>query len=977
MTSSPLLVLKGLMRAAAPPVTTPAPVPPVKATAAPPPPPLGIPRYLDELFKSDPDLARHQLDAMKQNDPARFAQIVDYLLDVQPLRRGKWWLAWAKREAAALAAASPAAALAKLKRQMTGIAPEAAPILAPAPRTFATLERLDRAHTITRREAAERLAALLRERGYTAEVDVPKDSGVVRVTVDDGKGGTRGRYWILLDGRLRSADANERPGRFRDETPALEELANEALAGFRIAAETASEFTVGTLSVTQSDAGAYVVHDFSYPSPEFTTRSEAERYARAIGDQHPATFTPLVVPASAGVPTARTGTDRQAGLPYDPDGGSVEVRYDLANAQVPRWASGAPVVTVPFAMYRPDGTPATWPDDGTPRRGLFIASESVDRQGPGHFSYLRRWDGADMGQSVDGNDADFHHPVLARLVRLVPAQSVGFDGARVEVRPDEILVQFDDDDPGDDVRHALRRGKFTRAKARATWHRDRSDDADAWWWARRAAWLVQHGRAYSTARDRHTTPSSRQPRSHDAYRTREVIAASRHDLNDSELHAGIDFRKELRKLTPETIAATDAVLDRLLRKRAEFVELDRLYRSDGTRRPVTEPVPEPRDMTAPFPSGFVRVAAGIDIAERDGRLVVRLAAEPAEEFERTLHAYGLTRSRRRGEELWWAQPFTRLGRYFAHQLAERQSRHDAEDREQGFRHRFKVAIPDDQTWMPDPAAVAPTAAPPVLAIGLTALDKIARLASEGKDLAAWETEAREALKEAEYEHEADRDLAVSTVRGWLPVHDGRITDDAWLDAYRHALHGTDRRILLAARLYADQPLVAGAAVLARARRHENTRITLEELAAAVVPADVPVAARQRVANALMEALAQLGLVELEAEEGPHRRHRDHRLYRDGVRARLPPRVAPAWGWLLRFEMVRTGRTHPARDEAVTRSLATRLLGYDETTAAWALERAARQGWIAVEGDTVMLPSGPAPTPGEDAPLLAGRDAGAR
>jgi hypothetical protein len=802
------------------------------------------------------------------------------------------------------------------------------------------LARLPRQHSVTRREAGERIARVAESRGYQARVEAPADSQMIRVTLSAGE--RHPTYWVLLDGRLRT-------GGKKWEAPSaeLEELANEALAGLHVMpVAPVPDFTVGGVEISQNDVGAFVLHDGRSTSYEsvFTSRSEAERHARAIAGQYPEGPKRLVIPASA--PSTTTATARELHVPDHR--GKIEVRYDLAAAHVEGWYKGSPHVEVPFALFDAgDGTPILWEQDGTPLRGTLSVHEEVgDRYEPGHVSIFLRWEGGDARSlNFEPDQKNVHLRVLGPLVKLIPPEDVGFDGARVEVTAGEVRVRFDDE-PDEEARSTLRKGKFKRAKDTTawTWYRE-PVDGEAWWWARRAAWRVQEKREHRR-RDELEIPSSREVTSHDAYRVRERMQRIQSALSSEETYARAHLLKHVWKLTPEGEAEMDRDVERLLRQRAELDELEALYGEGGRRRLSSERVAELPDMTAPFPSAFARVAHGIDMGERDGRIVVRLAAEQTDEFV-NMNLDGYRRSRRKGEELWWAQPATQLGRYFAHRWAKNVAMRDAEERPTGFRHRFKGAVAEDEAWMPEPSP-PDQAELPVFTLGISWLDKLLRLAKDGMDVAAWEAEAREAL---DRDDDEEPGVQFATVRGWLPVVDGRIADDTWLDAYRHALHTTDRRILIAARLYADQPLVAEAAQFARAGHGRDATLTLEQLAAGVLPATLKGIVRRRTANALLQAVAQLGLVEVEEDSA-----RADRVYRDGVRVRTPPRVASAWGWLLHHQLDREGRAAMGRDEAVTTSLATRLLGYDEPTAAWALERAVGKGWIDVDGDALRPPA---------------------
>ncbi len=932
-----------------------------------------IPAYLNTLFDTDPDLARQQLEVMRGNDPPRFAAVLGQILNGPPLRQRAKWLTWARRQAEAAGLLPTAAATAPKAPEVAPLAalralaararpaappPPAAPApIVPAPASIGPASaalvprRLTPTQTVTRREAAEMVAAQLRDRGYVARVYAPADSGVVRVDVQRGEE-ERGRVYVLLDGRLRAVAADSRY-RHREQDAELEEAANDAIAGLLVRPEApAPDTKIGGLTLEQDELGGY---GFGWSENRYTSRADAERYARAVAEQHPEGPVPIAVPPD--VPSSRTTAAGVVHLPREDRPASVVVHYDLAAARISHWAMGAPIVRVPFALRYPDGTPVTWPDDGSPVRGEIIGDESIDREDPGHFDYLRRWDGRDApAHRMDDDERAVHHPVLARLIRAVPPHDVGFDGARVEVTPGEMRVRLDED-PDDRVLSVLRKGKFRKAKKELrVWVRECDgancrEDPIAWWWARRAAWRVQaarkNGRVWSDP------PESREVRSHQHYGARERLEAARSAINSAESQARATFREDLRKLgSSDIVDALEARLARLVRLREEYDDLRAVYRDDGSLRPASEPAPHAQDWKQAFGPAFSRIAHGVDIAERDGRIVVRLAEEPAEDFEHTLKYNGFTRSRRAGEGLWWAQPVTGLGRYFAHELAERARRRDEDERAERYRGRFKTPLADDQAWMPDANAVAALAGPVlVVTQSVTALDRVLRVAVGGKDLAAWEAEALEELDRHEEQKEVG-EAAIRTARGWLAVASGRIVEDDWLDAYRHALHTTDRRVLIAARLYADQPLVAAAAAYAASAPPPDT-LSLNDLAR-IVPAAGGTQARRRTAASLLHALVHLGVAEEEKEDPRYRSHRNH-LPLDGLRRRTPPRVAPAWGWLLRHELIRDGRTEMARDDALRRSLATRLLGYGENAAAWALERAARQGWIELDANTVRLP----------------------
>jgi hypothetical protein len=524
-----------------------------------------------------------------------------------------------------------------------------------------------------------------------------------------------------------------------------------------------------------------------------------------------------------------------------------------------------------------------------------------------------------------------------KLLTEVPVQALDFDGARVEPTPQGMFVHFDDE-PSERVRSGLRRGKFRRADPRAwVWVRDRSDDHAAWWWARHVAFRAHQERAH--ARDAEEAPRSLgAPLSHRNHETAERVRKVRSSLGEMEAHVRHRMRSLLRSPTFAETAEREA--GHLLHERDLLQEAIRLFRDDGSRRPMGELSPELRDFRAPLPSSPKPVARGVEVWEHDGRVHVRLAAEPGERLASALHHQGFTRSRKNGQAGWWWQPSSALSRYWAHEIAERESDID-ENRPDLLAERFAdKRIVEAAPAMPSASPSAPTLAPEdrIVTMPMRDADRIAWLAEAGQDAAAWERAAREALDDGN-EHEGD--LAVQVVRDRvLRIEDGRIAEDDWLRAYKHAW-GYGRRALLAARLFADQPLVAAAAVIAREQRqraerpnaHEDADLIPDEALEALLPARLAAAEQKRGRRALGDALVALGL----AHRTGYAKHE--------LRAKRPTTSPSAWGWLLRHELRRDHRRDVPEAWALGESLAARLLGYDEHGARVAMSSAYAEGWV--------------------------------
>jgi hypothetical protein len=434
--------------------------------------------------------------------------------------------------------------------------------------------------------------------------------------------------------------------------------------------------------------------------------------------------------------------------------------------------------------------------------------------------------------------------------------------------------------------------------------------------------------------------SAAAPITHRVADARDRLSTARSSLASSEHHARFHTRALLRKGAPERVQRE---ADSLLRQRDQLHELVRLYREDGSRRPMHEPALEFRDFRAALPNRPTRVACGIELWEHAGHIHVRLAAEPGQWLARILHLSGMSRSRKRGEDRIWSQPSSPLGRYWAHWLAEHESEKDANSPELVAERFAAGEVPPDQAGAADAddnASAAPLLAatvPPVVTVSMRLAERIVALAEPGQAARAWQDAAHETLSDAT---DTEREEAVRVVRERiLTIANGAIVEDEWLRAFKSAW-GSARRALIAARLFADQPFVVAAAELARERRRladeplppEDADVISDEALDTLLPADLSAATRQRARRALGDALVALGLAE---------RERHGRT----LRATRPTAAAAAWGWLLVHELRRDRRVEAPEAWALRKSLAARLLGYGEGTARWAMDAAYAEGWF--------------------------------
>jgi hypothetical protein len=777
----------------------------------------------------------------------------------------------------------------------------------------------------SRLDAATRIAAKAKERGLSAEVVAPLGiHGPVRVAItregaDPKKakrydGGSLGWVWVLMDGRLRVEAAFAKD---EDAVRAeLETMAQEALGGTPVVpvARDPNVRRVRELELLQDEAGSWLVRKNGRDRGEtFVTRSDAEYYLNRVVAQHEARPLGREALVALQLPE-RAGSDE----------GSAALRFDLDAARIDRWIEGAPVVTLPYELRDANGT----------RRGELSAWEEVGRQTlPGHRRYARVHldeQGERYGAQVwtDTVAPAWVRDTMRELLSRMPPVDVSFDGARVTpLAPTDGIAVSIDDPPSAETLRRIRRGKFKRASAKALeW---RSTEPDAWWWARHVAYGVQQERA--AARDGERVPASAAaPISHRVADARDRLRMVRAALVSSEQHAHSQTRALLRKGVAERIQRE---VDGLLQQRDDLQEMVRLYREDGSRRPLHEPAPALRDFRAPLPERPTRVARGIELWEHAGHLRVRLAAEPGQWLARILHLSGMSRSRRRGEDRIWSQPSSPLGRYWAHWLAEHEREKDA-NRPDLVAERFAAGeVPPDEaptTEVPAETTAAPRSAtmtPPVVTVSMRLAERIIVLATPGRDVRAWEDAAREQLADAT---ETERDETVRVVRDRiLTIANGAIVEDEWLRAFTRAW-GSARRTLIAARLFADQPIVVAAAEIAR-ERGTSAVIPGEELEA-LLPAGLPAADRQRARRALGDALHALGLAERETHGGE-------------LRATQPTAASAPWGWLLAHDLRRNRRVEAPEEWALHDSLAARLLGYSEGAARWAMDAAYAEGWF--------------------------------
>jgi hypothetical protein len=782
----------------------------------------------------------------------------------------------------------------------------------------------------TRMSAAERIAEFFGLRGYAVEVVAPAGPrGSIRVSVARGGDATnRGRdndgaagwVWMLLDGRVR-VDAASLVSAERV-VPELEALAREALGGRDVEPEPRAEArTIGPFEVLQDDAGGWIARtERDAQGGTFTTREQAEAYARRLAPQHDPQAVGAGAFASIKGPT--TGTD--------PHGN--EATLQLAEVRIDHWKDGAPVVQVPFVERR----------KGETRRGLVWASEDVARDYRGHFSLVHGYVGDDGERWGAGPAPEWMRGTLSAILAALPAQPVDFDGARVEPVPGAMLVHLDAE-PTERARRELRRGKFRRSDAgKWSWTRDRDRDDEAWWWARHVAITVQNEREHARRDDR-APASYAPPLSHRNMDAAERIRAVRNSIGGYELHMRADTRRLLREPTE----AQAREVGRLLVQRDDLQEAVRLYRDDGSRRPMGEEGPELRDFRAPLPDKPTRIARGVDLWERGGRVYVRLGAEPGTWLGEALRERAFLRSRKQGEERIWWQASSPLASYWGHWLAEYLAETDA-TRPEMVAERFAGELPVEEEWTAaEPVKAEPVQAAPapkiperagaVVTVPMRLAESIAVEAQPGQDVSAWEAAAQ---GEAAFESDHERETTIRVVRERvLTVERGLIVADDWLGAFRKAW-GSERRLLLAARLFADQPLVVAAAELARAARERaeeplppnDAPAITDEALEALFPPGTSKAERQRGRRALTDALVALGLAE-KSEHG--KQLRAHR-----------PEVAPAaWGWLLRHELRRAHRSEAPEAWAMRKSLAARLLGYGEGSARYAMDTAYTQGWV--------------------------------
>jgi hypothetical protein len=561
------------------------------------------------------------------------------------------------------------------------------------------------------------------------------------------------------------------------------------------------------------------------------------------------------------------------------------VTFDPRGAEIRSWVEGAPRVVMPFEM-RDD-------DEGQVRRGELLAIEDVTKEAPGHVSYLRvwiddetgkRWGASTLGER-DHRESPWVREVMDKLLAALPVHAVDFDGARVEPTDEGMLVRFDEE-PSERARSALRRGKFRRADPRAwVWVRDRTQDA--WWWARHVAALVQREREHARGAER-APQSFTAPPSHRTFEAREALQTARASLASREQLVRSETRRLLRSEDRDREAWE---VRGLQAERDQVQELVRLYRDDGSRRRMGEEGPEMREFRAPLPERPTRVAKGIELWERGGRIYVRLEAEPSEWLAESLRTMGFGRSRKQGEERIWWQASGALASYWAHWVAEQEAEKDATP--EFVARRFAGVLPaeppfatqgtyatqgahatqdtqatHDAASRPRTPACAPEL---IVTMPMRLGERAARLAEAGQDATTWEAAARVELGS---EDDAESERAVQVVRDRiLTIEDGRIVGDDWLAAFKRAW-GSGRRALLAARLFADQPLVVAAAEVARARREraeaprppDDADLIPTEVLEALLPAGLSKAEQQRGRRALGDALVALGLAEREGHK---------------------------------------------------------------------------------------------------------------
>lgn len=793
---------------------------------------------------------------------------------------------------------------------------------------------------LTRQDAAALLVDALRAAGYeTTASRFVGQQGPVTVHASNADGGAT--IWLLLDGRLKVT-----LGRARDEKPrdarsiAIERIARRALAGKTIeAAARADSRAVGPYQLEHDSAGSWHVggrRKEGRRDSTFPTLADAVHHAEALkvhGEEAPI---PPDLLAHVELPVNASGTV-----------------YHLARAKVRGWFRGSPSVEIPYEFRI---------NDGSVKYGVLIGHDDPTHSDP-HFRYMRvstnadgteRW-GAQHFTPIHADREEMQHArVISQVWHALPKQRVRFDGATVDPQHDRTFIEFDDE-PSEHIRAQLRRGWRRTARSDRTWERD-EDKSGTWFHARRIALLVEREREEAREAPPSSTTGLGVP-SRGPHSRQRGLASHREVLRDAERH----LAAATHKLRSGDAKKQEEAIARPLRLRDEWRAMGAIVDERGFPWPLGSPAPPARDFRARLSRAPERVAFGVELWEAGGRVLVRLGAEPGEWLADRLREIGFRRSQRGGEDrIWWATSGP-LAQYWAHSLAERLAETDLQPDLK--RERFTGPLADDAE-MPVRAVSGSSRPPPpvdVLLVDLNQAHDLMTLAHPGQDVATWEARARAAHDESRSDERPDerfeRDLRA--VRAILPALGGRFVVDAWWNAYR-AMWGGARTVLLAARLYADQPVVAAAAAEARAIREaavgEDAVITTTQLAA-LWPAGTSKIERSRGARALFRSLVALGLAD------PHQRH-----YSTDELALLPEPNVPAvsgavWGWLLRHDLHAQRRAEVTEEWVLTSSLPARLLGVSAEAARDGLDAAVREGWIVrvqgPAGATYVLPDAPA------------------